>query len=75
MKDGGPAFPQNRDNYSGADVGISMRDYFASAALQGISARGWVHFADGDRIGMKEEIVELCYQVADAMLAEREKSK
>lgn len=43
-----------------------LRDHFAGQALQGIFANNI-----NKRIGDKE--IKICYQAADAMLAEREK--
>jgi hypothetical protein len=66
MKDtGGPAFPQCSYNLKGGyDItgGLSLRDYFAAKAMQGMLARkGQFHPADA-------------YEYADAMLAERSKT-
>ena len=76
--DGGPAFPRSagysapdgRPEYSnGAQKGLSLRDYFAAAALQGLLAcpsdatpnETWPTF-----------LSELAYQYADAMLEARD---
>lgn len=70
MKDGGPAFACAAEN--GHQPGMSLRDYFAAAALQGILAAGtvWTNIArDQGQSGPA-----LAYAYADAMLAEREKS-
>ena len=56
-RDGGPAFPDNR-----WQDGMSLRDWFAGMALQGILA----HQADWE--GMEE----WAYERADRMLAARE---
>jgi len=54
----GRAFP------SGMDRGMTLRDYFAAMAMQGIQARvNW---------GL-EDVAELAYRQADAMLEERAK--
>jgi hypothetical protein len=59
-----PAFPtQFADN-----EGMSLRDYFAAKAMQGLIASN--DEEAGDRI---TEIPEYAYRIADAMLAEREK--
>ena len=71
--DGGPAFPRPAGDYNGtkhgngAQVGISMRDYFAAKAMQGLISSN--DAGAGDRI---EEIPEYAYQIADAMIAARE---
>ena len=71
---GGPAFPcefiqhkagevgNNVDIYAKSE-GITIRDYFAAAAMQGICA-------SGPTIG-NGEISREAYQIADAMLKER----
>jgi len=45
--------------------GITVRDYFASAAMQGLIASG-VYFKDEELLSVKS------YIIADAMLKERE---
>ena len=71
--DGGPAFPlapcgtgDPRDGMAGGSEGMTLRDWFAGMALQGIIASGrvCVDHADAARDAY-------CY--ADAMLAAREK--
>ena len=71
--DGGPAFPipdrsfPNGETQWGAS-GMSLRDYFAGQALNSLCAV--VSPEDGLCVGL---IVKDCYEIADAMLAEREK--
>lgn len=66
---GGPAFPvlglQDDEDFNG----MTLRDYFAAKALQGMLADPQV------RIGgnATAALVENAYEVADAMLAERAK--
>jgi hypothetical protein len=68
ISDGGPAFPHTTQwdgitpaiNYHG----ISMRDYFAAAALQGILADGGGASWDDD--------AKNAFKAADAMLKARE---
>lgn len=72
-KDGGPAFPlwappihsgEGAIIHQGALIlGMSLRDYFAAAALHGIAIGG----------NDIEQAAVLAYQVADAMLKERAK--
>ena len=65
--DGGPAFPRvEGEHFFGAD-GMSLRDWFAGLAMQGILASG----DDND----SKVIAIGSYGVADAMLDEREKSQ
>ena len=70
--DGGPAFPlqlENRDQYHGSFRGMSLRDWFAGQALAGICAVSGIDF------GGPEGTAKLAYRLADAMLAERAKTK
>lgn len=59
--DGGPAFPVPLAK--GWD-GMSLRDTFAAAALQGWLSAGW---SVGD-----EQLARACYQAADAMIKQRQ---
>lgn len=69
QKDGGPAFPVSVEmmGYIGGQGGggMSLRDYFAAAAMQGMMARIGGHDA--------YLISHDAYIVADAMLKERSK--
>jgi hypothetical protein len=89
MKDGGPAFPLQTRIPSGtggvvdteryeqmsAIRGMSLRDYFAAAALQGIIACPTAHRVKdtGVEVNTMDQAAEIAYQYADAMLLEREK--
>ena len=69
MKDtGGPAFPFWCDSNGMANFqGMTLRDYFAAKAMQGLmSARNPILTKIAD-------IAEGAYEMADAMLAERSK--
>ena len=81
-KDGGPAFPDGgQHDYTG---GMTLRDYFAAAALQGyMSIQDERTYAGrGDEfkeLSVKEwqealllTDAKLCYRYADAMLKARE---
>jgi hypothetical protein len=57
MKTGGPAFP-----YGTTYVGMTLRDYFAAKAMQGLM----------DAAMPMPEIAEAAYDMADAMLKARE---
>jgi hypothetical protein len=67
-KDGGSAFPVTPTDRSwqiaDTQMGMSLRDYFAAAAMQGMLAS-----PDGD--GHVERHAVGAYQIADAMLAAR----
>jgi len=75
MKDGGPAFPvptvtglPNGDCIYG-EAGMSLRDYFAAKALQGMLASCPVV----DRTTVKKKKwADVSYEFADAMLKARE---
>ena len=67
---GGPAFPLATSGYGATPVnGMTLRDYFAAKAMQGaiagMAARG--------ETAIYRECSGLAYDMADAMLAEREK--
>jgi hypothetical protein len=47
--------------------GVSIRDYFATAALQGLLANG----PSGGGPGWKQATAELAFQLGDAMLRAR----
>jgi len=78
-EDGGPAFPLAHEMPSGKDAppefvhiirvesGMSLRDYFAAAAL---TQRGKEWGEDGYGYA---DIARYCYSQADALLAERKK--
>ena len=63
------AFPVTDRNAGPASGGMTLRDYFAAAAMQGMMADpeigriAWTHIAED------------CYRAADAMLAARERKK
>lgn len=69
---GGPAFPLNRCSWDG----MSLRDYFAAKAMQGILSSERVplpiYGKTGDSRGY-QNISKISYEMADAMIAEREK--
>ena len=75
-KDGGPAFPV------GLLPGMSLRDYFAAKAMEGILANSenitntlmWQNLTDFKVLNISDAC-ELSYLLADAMLAEREKER
>ena len=79
MKDGGPAFPCNGieddPDFPGAlqsvsYSGMSLRDWFAGMALNGLLAS----YANPNAIGFPTTaVVQDAYEQADAMLKEREK--
>ena len=70
---GGPAFPRPAGDFNGsrhgngAQTGMTLRDYFAAKAMQGMAASkehctdGWAH----------SDIAIQAYDLADAMLRAR----
>jgi hypothetical protein len=80
--DGGPAFPSDPAFYGDkAGPGMSLRDYFAAAALQGWLAgpcdgHTMDEYADEPEAFAEHqaEVARACYAYADAMLAERDKA-
>lgn len=64
--DGGAAFPCKDGSLLPPSTGMSLRDYFATAALQGILLRWKEQGYD------REGAVHEAYQYADAMLKQRE---
>ena len=67
---GGTAFPGTQYSGcitpSGYSTGMTLRDYFAAKALQGICASG------PSKEWMDERIADETYRLADAMLKARE---
>ena len=69
---GGPAFP-NTGNSSWSMQpceGMTLRDYFAAMAMQGLFASNAEHEHDDEDIF--DAVAEAAYQQADAMLKARE---
>ena len=62
---GGPAFPQTYQKCEEHMVGMTLRDYFATAAMQAEFMGGVAQYDFG-------VTAERAYMMADAMLAARE---
>lgn len=62
-EDGGSAFPEPGHSQCG---GMSLRDYFAAKAMQGICAH-----VDTWGLSSNTKIAAAAYELADAMLAAR----
>ena len=80
MKDGGPAFPQPCTNqgysanspYDIAGGGMSLRDYFAAKAMQGlIPVLKYVKSDVNETEQVPTAVAQTAYEFADAMIAER----
>lgn len=76
IKDGGPAFPVLHSidgNWTKEPLpeyrGMTLRDYFAAKAMQGLLASR----TDRATHWSKIDDADYCYKLADAMLAERNK--
>jgi ribosomal protein L37AE/L43A len=65
---GGYAFPCPETDTQYGQYGMTLRDYFAAAALQGMLA----HPCPLPKDTTKERLAVSCYICADAMLAARE---
>jgi len=67
---GGPAFPQFVLSNGGAYIegGMTLRDYFASKAMQGILTATLTP----NTVWSQDEAAETAYNVADAMLKARQ---
>lgn len=55
-----------------SNPGLSIRDYFAAKAMQGILANPSILSSSGE---LNVTNVAACFAISDAMLEEREKSK
>jgi hypothetical protein len=64
--DGGPAFPVGSGDMRDP-TGMTLRDYFAAAAMQGLLSR-----IGHDKINVHDVLAQRTYQIADAMLEARE---
>lgn len=69
--DGGPAFPCT-DAKGFVSHGMSLRDYFAGQALAGIMANAKLV---GVLAESKQDPASCAYEMADYMLAERQKER
>jgi hypothetical protein len=72
MRHGGPAFPlELGGDYPDDKRGMTLRDYFAAAAVPGLMTQYW----NSDRLGDPTfaSIAQEAYQLANAMLKERAK--
>ena len=78
MKNTEPAFPIVRKNQDGSTrnfEGMTLRDYLAAKAMQGfLSNRGHIDSLIGNmKLPVPNYLANLSYEIADAMLTEREK--
>jgi len=61
INDGGPAFPRSATDHCHSQEGMTLRDYFAAAAINEV---GWYNNINQSAI--------VAYEIADAMLKARE---
>jgi hypothetical protein len=67
INDGGPAYPRTgADGHTSPQSGMTLRDFFAAAALKG-QAHRFAHPHEH-----RELLAQDCYDIADAMLKARE---
>lgn len=75
IEDGGPAYPMpsGPEPRVNSSTGMSLRDYFAAKAMQGILANEDIRSdGRGTGIGTPGQNARNAYAQADAMLKERE---
>jgi hypothetical protein len=63
---GGPAFPSTHPH--GQDEGMTLRDYFAAKAMQGLL----VATVTPITVWSQDDVAETAYNMADAMLEARQ---
>ena len=64
---GGPAFPTGTGGNTPYSNGMTLRDYFAAKAMQGMLAYAYLH-----PLAMEDGCARDAYAMADAMLKARE---
>lgn len=73
---GGAAFPCDRSEFFERNEGMTLRDYFAAKALQGLLAGGELRAASGastfNGYSPMKAVSDKAYQLADAMLEARQ---
>ena len=69
---GGSAFPIPEDESNLREEGMTLRDYFAAKAMQAEIVGNEGIYASEDSMN---QVAELAYQMADAMLNVREQTK
>ena len=81
INDGGPAFPvwelNGKDLSEMTGFGMSLRDYFAAKAMQGLLFAPGAYSADADTsapMATWDDFAAGAYEMADAMLRAREAS-
>ena len=72
INDGGPAFPNDAAALRKEQEGMRLRDYFASRALQAWLSGHVAHYGH-ENFWALDAIAQSSYEMADAMIAAREK--
>lgn len=70
LNDGGPAFPSTITDDSLHVGGMSLRDYFAAKAMQGLVSGHFAKYGHED-YWPRPEIASEAYKIADAMINAR----
>ena len=80
-----PAFPHSKRNWTGddkngqyesiADGGLTKREYFAAMAMQGVIQNPAAGYGPADKRAGAIIIAEAAVMMADALIAELEKTK
>jgi hypothetical protein len=71
---GGPAFPAMHFDLTDNEHGMTLRDYFAAKAMQGLVAASWCADLRNDHYGEStgnSTVARDAYMIADAMLEAR----
>ena len=72
INDGGPSFPNDAAALRKEQEGMSLRDYFASRAMQAWLSGHVAHYGH-ENFWALDAIAQSSYEMADAMIAAREK--
>lgn len=77
INDGGPAFPLQSigPDFVPGYAGMTLRDWLAGQAVAGMSSRYREHHGAGSDLSVCRVIAARAYELADAMIAERAKTK
>jgi hypothetical protein len=70
-KTGGPAFPGHHSDYAEGEHGMTLRDYFAAQAMQGMLSVPGIFQIIADLKISEKNVATASYEWADAMLKAR----